>query len=130
MKEQLTAMAKSNLKKIRGFQIVATIFGSISVILFFIGLTFHPGARFWVNFPTLVFLMVMAIMYVSMFGFKTMRESALERDDEDLEREIARLYVDSTEGLELREDIDMEDRLELLELERIKERVKIRQERD
>lgn len=128
MKEELTEIAKKNLKKIKDFQITATVFGSLSIILFVIGTQFYPSTRFWINFPTLIFILVLAIQYVSSFGFKSMRDANLERDHEELEEEIARLYVDQTEHLELRDDIAMEDRLELLELERIKERVKIRKD--
>ncbi len=128
MKKEISKLAKKNLRKIRDFQIVATVFGSISIILFVISLRFYQPTKFWINFPTLILMITLAIQYVSSFGFKSMREANLDRDDEELEDEIARLFIDRTEGLELRENLDMEDRLELLELERIKERVKLRDE--
>lgn len=128
MKEELTKLAKKNLRRIKSFQIVATTFLSISFVLFMISTQVHPNAQFWINLPSIMLMAVLGIIYVAMFGFSIGRGLNLNYDDEQLDQEISRLYAESTEGLVLRDDIGLEDQLDIHELEQLRERVKIERE--
>jgi hypothetical protein len=63
---------------------------------------------------------VLGIIYVGMFGVSTSAISDPYEEDDEIDKEVARIYQAKTEGLEPRLDLDQTDRLELEELERIR----------
>lgn len=125
MREELEKKVRNHLKKKKAFTIIGVCYIGVSILLFIISTAVHPGGstRFWINFPSIIMLLVLALIYVSMFGLRKM-EDALYDEEDEVEEAIARLYEYKTEEMTPRLDLKEEERLELKELERMKEKIK------
>ena len=122
MREELERKVKAHMRKKKAFYTVAIIFISASLFLFLLSTKLHTSVAFWINLPSLALFMVLAITYISMFGFRKM-EDALYDEEEEIEIAVAKLYEFKTRGMEERLDLDEQEKLELIELEKIKEKV-------
>ncbi len=122
MKEELKKKVKKHMQKKKSFFIVSIIFISISILLLIISSQAPIDERIWINFPSFVLLMVLGIIYISMFGLRRM-ESALFDEEDEIEESIARLYEYKTRNKTPRLDLTEDEKLELLELEELKEKI-------
>lgn len=115
--DELRKRAEKKVKGKKAFYILATVFGALSVILYVVSLQFWGWAAYWIRLPILIFALVLAIVYVSIFGFAFMDT---DWEEEEVEKEIARLSKISPLELPSGEELSEEDKLELKELERLK----------
>jgi hypothetical protein len=122
MHEKLEKKARKKVEAKMGFYVVATIFASLSVILLVISFYASHPASFWLRFPILIFGMVLAIIYVSVFGFPFSRVMSEEWKEEEYEKELYRLYRQKRLPPPPPEDLSEQDQLELKELERLKKK--------
>ena len=122
MYEKLHKKAKKRVEAKKAFFLLSMIFSSISIILFIISLNFRTSVAFWVNFPTLVFALILGIMYVATFGLPFTGMSAGEWEEQEMEKEMARLYRKQQMNLPASGDLSEDDLLELKELERLKKK--------
>ncbi len=125
MYTEIRKKATKKVKAKKGFYVTATVFIAVSIILMIVSFTlYNPIAAFWVRFPILVLGLVLGIIYVSIFGLNF---GALfnqkDWEEEQIEKEINRLYRQRRNELPPGEDLDEEDRLELKELERLKKKL-------
>jgi hypothetical protein len=120
MYDELEKKAKKKVEDKVGFFITAAVFGFISIILAVIWLA--TGASMWVLFPILVMALILGIVYISMFGMPFTGTYGQEWQEEEIEREIAKMYYRRRRYLPPPEELSEEDRLELEELERLKEK--------
>lgn len=120
MKKEIEEKVKKHLQKKRSFQVVSVVFGFVALLLFLVSTQEPVSERFWINFPSFILMGVLGIIYVGMFGVSTTAISDPYEEDDEIDREVARIYLAKTEGLEPRLDLDQTDRLELEELERIR----------
>lgn len=122
--DEIRKQAKKKVQAKKEFYIVAFIFAAVSAILLVISFSFGMGpvAGFWIRFPILIFAMVIGIMYLSIFGIPGTRLLSAEWEEDEMTREIYHLY--RQKGVELPADTELseEDRLELKELERLKQK--------
>jgi hypothetical protein len=127
--EDIREKAKKRVEAKKGFYVVAFIFGAISVILVAINLillfNYRPSApdvHIWLLFPILIFMLVLGGMYLSIFGLPGSRAQNEDWEDREMRREMLRLY--EREGIQLPPDKELsdEDRLELKELDRLKQK--------
>lgn len=119
MKDDLRKKAEEKIQNKRGFAVVATVFVSISIILYIISFNTSPDAAYWIRFPVLILGLVLLIIYVGMFGFSVDSFRDAHWDEEEILREMARMRLEERrkQGLPPPEL----DRMELKELEKIKE---------
>lgn len=120
MKKEIEEKVRKHLQKKRSFQVVSVVFGFVALLLFLVSTQEPVSERFWINFPSFILMGVLGIIYVGMFGVSTTAISDPYEEDDEIDREVARIYQAKTEGLEPRLDLDQTDRLELEELERIR----------
>ena len=122
MQDELRNKATKNFKDKQAFYIVASTFAAISILLLVVSFTLiNPIAAFWIRFPIIVLALVLGIVYVSMFGF-SLKAFANKAgwEEEQIEREMRRLYQQRRKELPSGEELSGEDELELKELERLK----------
>ncbi len=126
MYEEIRKKAQQRVQAKKGFFVVAMIFASISLILFIISISFDFRAFviFWINFPTLILGLILAIMYVTIFGLPWQGMSAKEWEEQEMEKEMARLFRQRQFKRPNSEDLSEEDILELKELERLEKKWK------
>jgi hypothetical protein len=120
MKKEIEEKVRKHLQKKRSFQVVSVVFGFVALLLFLVSTQEPVSERFWINFPSFILMGVLGIIYVGMFGVSTSAISDPYEEDDEIDKEVARIYQAKTEGLEPRLDLDQTDRLELEELERIR----------
>jgi len=123
MKDLLEKKVKKHIQKKKSFLIVAITFLMIGSILFMISLQADNQDFFWINFPTFILTAVLAIIYVSMFGLRKMEDALYEQEDE-IDEAVARLYEFKTRSKTPRLELTEDEKLELLELEELKEKLK------
>ena len=122
MYDELHRKAKKRVDDKVGFAVTAAVFGFISVILIVISFTVGGSGAFWIRFPILIFALVLGIIYIAMFGIPFLGTYSPEWQDEEIEREMMRMYYRRRKYLPPPEELSDEDRLELEELERLKEK--------
>jgi len=121
MYEDLKNKAVTNLKKDRakkkGVHIVGVVFSAISILLFVISMNFNAYVAYWIKLPILIFALVYAIIYFSVFGLPFLGLED-EISEEEIEREIVKIYKLQTKNeSNVKDDID---ELELKEIESLK----------
>jgi len=121
MYDEIRRKAEKKVEDKKGFYVTAVVFAFISLILIVISLTV-PAGGFWIRFPILIFAMVLGIIYVSVFGIPFTGTLSNEWEEEEIEREMMKMYYHRRRFLPPPEELDEEDRLELEELERLKEK--------
>ena len=84
--KQIRKKAEEKVKAKKGFYVVATTFAAISIILYVISLNFYGMVAFWIKFPILVLVLVLGIIYVSIFGLPY----SGDWEEEEIEKEMAR----------------------------------------
>ncbi len=124
MYEDLREKAKKNHKAKQGFYVVASTFAAVSIILLVVSMTIHHSiAAFWIRFPILVLLLVLGIVYVASFGFSLKAFSnKVGWEEEQIEKEMRRLYQQRKNELPPGEDLPEDEKLELKELERLRKK--------
>ncbi len=120
MYEEIKSKAEKKVEEKKGFYIVAMIFLGVSIILGILSTVIGGPAAFWIRFPIIVLALVLAAMYFAIFGFPFSRVLSASWEQEELEKEMYRLYQQKKGALPPPEDLSEEDRLELKELERLK----------
>lgn len=120
MYDEIERRAKKKVDDKVGFFITAIVFGFISIILAVIWLA--TGGSLWILFPVLILALVLGIIYLSMFGLPYSGTFGAEWQEEEIEREMAKMYYRRRKYLPPPEELTDEDRLELQELERLKEK--------
>ena len=123
MYDELHRKAKKRVNDKVGFAVTAAVFGFISIILIVISFSVgNPTAGFWIRFPILIFSLILGIIYISMFGIPFLGTYSPEWQDEEIEREMMKMYYHRRKYLPPPEELSEEDKLELEELERLKEK--------
>lgn len=122
MEKEIRKQAKKNHRAKQAFYITAAVFAAISILLLVVSTAFESAqVAFWIRLPILVLSLTLGIVYVSMFGFSLRAFSDKEGwEEEQIEKEIRRLYRQRRTELPPGEDLSPEETLELKELERLK----------
>lgn len=124
MYDELRDKAEKKVEGKKGFYVTAVVFAFISLLLVVISLAVPVNATgaFWIRFPILIFAMVLGIIYVAVFGIPFTGILSNEWEEEEIEREMMKLYYQRRRYLPPPEELSEDDRLELKELERLKEK--------
>jgi len=120
MFEELHSKAVKKVRAKKAFYIVAVVFGCVSIILYVLSITLGPPVAFWLRFAILILCLVLLILYVSLIGIPFTNFLDKEWEEEEIEKEIARLYRNEKMTLPSGDQLDETDKLELKELERLK----------
>jgi membrane protein YdbS with pleckstrin-like domain len=122
MHDDIEKKAQQKVEEKKGFYFIAMIFLMVSVILFVLSTVIGGPAAFWIRFPILVLGLLAAVFYFYIFGFPFSNVLSEEWEEEEYERELFKLYRQKRHTLPPPEELSEEDRLELKELERLKEK--------
>jgi len=121
MYEELHKKAKKKVEAKMSFYICIIVFAFATVILLMLG-TQLPAISFWLKLPIPVFVMVLTILYLFAFGLPSSGALSEEWKEEEIEREMIRLYRQKRAQLPPIEDLSETESLELKELERLREK--------
>jgi len=120
MYEELRKQAKEKVEAKVLMWLLAVIFSFAGLILivtsFFIP---NPAAVFWLRLSVFILMLVYGFLYLIIMGLPNSMFSK-QWQEEEIEKEVARLYRRKMDALPPPEELSEEDRLELKELERLK----------
>ena len=117
MYEELRKQAKKKVEAKKGFYICAIVFSSVTVVLLMLSF-YMPAIGFWLRLPIPIFIMVLAVLYITAFGFPTANGFSEDWEEEEIQKEMARLYRQKKAESTTLEGLSETDTLELKNLER------------
>lgn len=122
MYEDLRKEAKKKVEAKMGFYITAISFVVVSIILFVVSYIVGEGAAFWLRFSILCMGLILGMLYLIIFGFPVSGILSDEWQEDEMEREVAKLYRKKLLDLPPDNKLSEADQLELKELERLKKK--------
>jgi uncharacterized membrane protein len=79
--KRLLRKARILVRAKKAYVIIATVFASVSVLLFTLSIKIGGDAGFWLRFPILIFCLILIILYVAIFGITRMSHQWSEQND-------------------------------------------------
>lgn len=120
MYEELHKKAKKKVETKMSFYICSIVFFFVTIVLLMLG-SYLPQISFWLKLPIPLFIMVLIILYLYAFGLPSSGALSEEWQEEEIEKEMIRLYRQKKSQLPPPEELSETERLELKELERLRE---------
>jgi hypothetical protein len=127
MYEKLRERAKKKVEAKVAFYICCIVFTFVTIVLLMLTY-FLPGIGKWLMLPIPIFIMVLCILYISAFGLPITGEGSEDWKEEEIERELLRLYRRKKAQLPPLEELSEEERLELKEIREIQKKWDYRDE--
>ena len=121
MYDELRKKAKQKVQAKVAFYICAVIFTCVSFILLMLSF-YIPAVAFWLRLPIPIFIMVLGILYITAFGLPGSGMLSEDWQEEEIEKEMVRIYRNKKRALPPLEEWTEEEKLELKELERLEEK--------
>ena len=81
-----------------------------------------PAVSFWLRLPIPIFIMVLGILYLTAFGLPSTGAFSEDWQEEEIEKEMIKLYQQKKSQLPPLEELSETEILELKELERLKKK--------
>lgn len=116
---ELRTKAKKNVEVKMAFYICAVVFAGVTSVLMLLSF-YLPSIAFWLMLPIPIFVMVLGILYMFAFGVPGTGLLSKEWQEEEIEKEMMRLYRRKKGQLPPPEELTDEEIFELKELEEIK----------
>ena len=121
MYDEIRKKAEKKVEAKMAFFICAIVFGFVTIVLLMIGF-YIPSIAFWLKLPIPIFIMVLAILYISAWGLPTDGMWSEDWKEEAIEKEMIKLYRKKKLQLENIDDPDESEYLDLEELEKLEEK--------
>jgi energy-coupling factor transporter transmembrane protein EcfT len=121
MYNELRKKAKKRVEAKKAFYICIIVFSFTTIILLLLSF-YLPWIAFWLMLPIPVFIFVLSILYFFAFGFPFSGVHSEDWEEDEIEKEIIRLYRQRRVDLPPLEELSESDKLELKELERLKKK--------
>ncbi len=121
MYQELRKKAEKKVEAKKAFFICTIVFSFVTVILLMLAY-YLPEIGFWVSLPIPIFVMVLAILYLSAFGLPSNGRFSDDWEEEEIEKEMLKLYRRKKADLPPIEELSETEVLELKELERLKKK--------
>ena len=119
MYQELREKAEKKVEAKMSFYICTIVFSFCTVVLFMLSY-YLPEISFWLMLPIPVFLMILGILFLTAFGLPINGEIREDWQEEEIQKEMVKLYRQKKAQLPPLEELSETELLELLELERIK----------
>lgn len=121
MYENLRKKAEKKVEAKKAFYTSAIIFPTVAIVLLMLSF-YLPGAAFWLRLPIPILMMVLGVVYLSAFGWSENGTLSEDWEEEEIEKEMIKLYRQRKMELPPLDDLSETDILELKELERLKKK--------
>lgn len=122
MYEELRKKAKKKVEAKMSLYICAIVFTFVSAVLLMISV-YLPSISFWLRLPIPIFVMILSILYVTIYGIPYTDTHGEDWQEEEVQKEMFRLYQKRKAYLKESEDLSETEMLELKELEEIEETI-------
>jgi hypothetical protein len=121
MYEEIRKKAEKKVKAKMAFYITAIVFAFTSGILLMLSF-YLPYIAIWLRLPIPIFVMVLGIMYITIFGLPFTGTEGDDWQEEEIQKEMIKLYRQRKAQLMPEEELSEEELLELRELEELEEK--------
>ena len=121
MYEEMRKKAKKKVQAKMGFYICTIVFSFTTVLLLMLSI-YLPSISFWLRLPIPVFIMVLGVLYLSAFGLPSTGALSEDWQEEEIEKEMIKIYRQKKSQLSTQEELSETEILELKELERLKKK--------
>lgn len=121
MYKELRKKAEKKVQAKMAFYICAIVFSFVTVLLLMLSF-YLPAVGFWLRLPIPVFIMTLSILYLSAFGLPTTGALSEDWQEEEIEKEMIKLYRQKKTQLPPLEELSETEILELKELERLRQK--------
>lgn len=118
MYKELRKKAKKKVEAKKAFYICSIVFSFTIVTLLILSFAI-PAARFWLLLPIPILIMVIGILYITAFGFPTKDGFSDNWEEEEIEREMIKLFRKKKAQISPQKELTETEFLELKELERL-----------
>lgn len=118
MYKELREKAKKKVQAKIAFYICAIVFAFTTVLLLMLSF-YLPSVAFWLRLPIPIFFMVLGILYLSIFGLPFTGLDSEDWQEEEIEKEIIKLYRKKKDELPPLEELSDSEVLELRKLEHL-----------
>lgn len=121
MYDEIRKKAEKKVKAKMAFYICIVVFAFTSGILMMLSF-YLPAIAIWLRLPIPVFIMVLGIMYLSIFGLPFTGTDGEDWQEEEVQKEMLKLYRQRKAQLPPLDELSDEEMLELRELEELEEK--------
>lgn len=121
MYQELRKKAKKKVEAKMAFFTCSIVFSFTTLVLIILSFAI-PAIRFWLMLPIPVFIMVLGILYLTAFGWSNNGRHSEDWQEEEIEKEIVKLYEQKKRQLSPEKELSEKERLELKELERLEKK--------
>ncbi len=119
--EEIREKAEKKVQAKLSFYICVIVFSFVTMILMILSFAL-PSVAFWLRLPIPVFIMVLAVIYLTAFGLPTSNYTTGDWQEEEIQKEMLKLYRQQKMQQQLAEGLTKSEKLELKELERMEEK--------
>ena len=122
MYEEIKKKAKKRMEAKMVFYIIAMAFAFSAAILFTVSFIVGPGAAFWLRFTILIMALILMFLYTILIGIPFSGILSKQWQEEEVEKEMVRLYHQKLRALPPPEELTDNQKLELKELEKLSDK--------
>ncbi len=116
MHDELRKEAKKAVDAQMAFYTCSIVFSFTTLVLIILSFAI-PAITFWLMLPIPVFLMVLAVLYLSAFGLPTSISKSSNWKEEAIQKEMRKRYLSRKQALTAIQELSAEEKLQLKELE-------------
>ena len=122
MQDEIRKKAKRKVDAKMGLYVTAIVFAFVTIVLLMLS-SYLTAISFWLRLPIPIFIMVLAIQYVVVFGFPSSGALSKDWQEAEIEKEMLKLSQREASAKTPRPlDSPEAENLELKELERLEEK--------
>ena len=121
MYKEIREKAEKKVEAKKGFFICSIVFSFTAIVLIILSFLI-PAARFWLLLPIPILGMVLGVLYISAFGWRSDGKLSEDWEEDEIEREMIKLYKKKRTELPPVEELSEKEVLELKKLERLKQK--------
>lgn len=119
MYKEIRKRAEKKVEAKMALYTTGIVFFFTSIVLLMLSF-YLPGAAFWLRLPIPLLVMVLGVQYLNVYGLPKSGAYSEDWREDEIEKEMIKLYRQEKEQLPPPDDLSDEDVVELKELERLK----------
>jgi hypothetical protein len=121
MYEEIRKEAKKKVEAKMAFYICTIVFTFTTIVLLMLSF-YLPSVAIWLKLPIPIFIMVLGVLYLSAFGVPFTETHGEDWKEEEIQKEMIKLYRQKRAQLPPQEELSASEMLELRELEELEEK--------
>jgi hypothetical protein len=121
MYEEMRKKAKKKVRAKMNFYTSVVVFSFTTILLLMLSV-YIPSISFWLRLPIPLFIMILAVLYLSTFGLPFSNTHSDDWEEAEIEKEMTKLYRQKKIELPSFDNLSETEILELKELDRLQKK--------